>query len=229
MPGSFITFEGLDGSGKSTHLKRAAAWMEERGHEVLQTHEPGGTPLGDAIRGLFLDPRWDSVEPRVEALLVFASRRQHLHELVEPALAAGLHVLCDRFTDSSLAYQGIGRGLPRPWLEALDALATDSRRPDHTLLFDLPPEIARQRGQSPKRRQREGGLDRFDALDLEFYRKVRDAFLDLARQSPERFRVIDSSGEVEHTWRQVEAAMRDITGESAMRGIAGAASGRAAE
>ncbi|MCP3962796.1 MAG: dTMP kinase [bacterium] len=210
MAASFITFEGLDGSGKSTHLKRAAEWMRAGGLEVRCTHEPGGTPLGDAIRGLFLDPRWESVEPRVEALLVFASRRQHLHELVEPALRAGVNVLCDRFTDSSLAYQGIGRGLARPWLEELDRLATDGRRPDRTLLFDLPAETARGRGQSPKRRQREGGLDRFDALDLAFYRRVRDGFLDLARDDPERFLIIDSSGDVESTWAQVEVAMGQI-------------------
>ncbi len=212
MPAPFITFEGLDGSGKSTHLKRAVRWLRARGTPVLRSHEPGGTPLGDAIRGLFLDPRWQSVEPRVEALLVFASRRQHLAEVIEPALAAGTWVICDRFTDSSLAYQGTGRGLSRPWLDELDQLATDGRRPDHTLLFDLPPEAAQQRGQSPKRRQAEGGLDRFDALNLAFYRKVREGYLDLARREPKRIRVIDSSGDVESTWSQVEAALGDVAG-----------------
>ncbi len=212
MSASFITFEGLDGSGKSTHLKRAVRWMRSQGHEVLRSHEPGGTPLGDAIRGLFLDPRWQSVEPRVEALLVFASRRQHLAEVIEPALAAGTWVLCDRFTDSSLAYQGAARGLPRAWLDDLDRLATDSRRPDHTLLFDLPPEAAQQRGQNPKRRQSAGGLDRFDALNLAFYRRVREGYLDLARREPQRIRLIDSSRDLETTWDQVEANLRDIVG-----------------
>ena len=207
MPAPFITFEGLDGSGKSTHLRRAAEWLRGRGRDVLCTHEPGGTPLGDAIRGLFLDPSWDRVEPVVEALLVFASRRQHLDEVIEPALAAGTCVLCDRFTDSSLAYQGAARGLSRPWLEEIDRLATGGRRPDHTLLFDLPAETARERGQSPKRRRRAGGLDRFDALDLAFYRKVREGYLELARGAPERIRIIDSSGGVEATWSQVEAAL----------------------
>ncbi len=212
MSASFITFEGLDGSGKSTHLKRAVEWMRARGLDVLRSHEPGGTPLGDAIRGLFLDARWQNVEPRVEALLVFASRRQHLAEVIEPALQAGTWVLCDRFTDSSIAYQGSGRGLPLPWLDQLDQLATDCRRPDHTLLFDLPPEAAQQRGQSPKRRQQAGGLDRFDALNLTFYRQVRQGYLELARREPRRIRMIDSSGDVEATWSQVEAALTDITG-----------------
>ncbi len=212
MPAPFITFEGLDGSGKSTHLKRAVAWLRSRGVEALSSHEPGGTPLGDAIRGLFLDPRLQSVEPRVEALLVFASRRQHLAEIIEPALAAGTWVICDRFTDSSLAYQGAGRGLSRSWLDQLDQLATAGRRPDHTLLFDLSPEAAQQRGQSLSRRQREGGLDRFDALNLAFYARVRQGYLDLARREPERIRVIDSGGGVEDTWRQVETTLSAIGG-----------------
>ncbi len=210
MAAPFITFEGLDGSGKSTHLKRAAQWMRCRGFEVLLSQEPGGTPLGDAIRGLFLDPRWQSVEPRVEALLVFAGRRQHLAEVIEPALAAGTWVLCDRFTDSSLAYQGAGRGLSRVWLDELDRLATSGRRPDHTLLFDLPPEAAQQRGQSPKRRLQAGGLDRFDIENLTFYRQVRQGYLELARREPRRIRVIDSSRDIEATWSQVETALRDL-------------------
>ncbi len=214
MPAPFITFEGLDGSGKSTHLKRAVRWLRARDISVLRSHEPGGTPLGDAIRGLFLDRRWDSVEPRVEALLVFASRRQHLEEVIEPALAAGTWVLCDRFTDSSLAYQGAGRGLSRPWLDELDRLATGGRRPDHTLLFDLPPDAAQRRGQNPKRR-RDGDLDRFDVENLAFYRRVRDGYLELVQREPERFRVIDSSGGVEATWQQVAAALRELAGEAA--------------
>ena len=157
----------------------------------------------------------DSVEPRVEALLVFASRRQHLEEVIEPALAAGTWVLCDRFTDSSLAYQGAGRGLPPAWLDALDQLATSGRRPDHTLLFDLPPEAAQQRGQSLSRRQRAGGLDRFDALNLAFYRQVRQGYLELASREPRRIRMIDSSGDVETTWAQVETALRDVVGAGA--------------
>ena len=208
MGGQFITFEGLDGSGKSTHLQWAGEWLRERGLPVHVTKEPGGTPLGDAIRGVFLDPQWGKVDGRVEALMVFASRRQHLVELIEPALAAGEHVLCDRFTDSSIAYQGSGRGLPAGWVESLDQLVTDARRPDLTLLFDLPAEMAHGRGQSVKRRER-GDADRIDVETLDFYQTVRDRYLALARHEPERVRVIDSSGPKEETWRQVVAVLEE--------------------
>lgn len=209
MPGLFLTFEGLDGSGKSTHVKRAASWLEARGVPHVLTHEPGGTPLGGAIRGVFLDPRWGSLDGVVELLLVFASRRQHLLEVVEPALAAGQTVLCDRFTDSTRAYQGYGRGVPLEAIERLDLLATGGRSPDHTLLFDLPAARARERGHSPRRAGR-GDIDRLDAEDLAFYRRVREGFRELARREPERFHLIDSSGPAERTWEQVELALAAI-------------------
>lgn len=212
MSARFITFEGLDGSGKSTHLVHAAEWMTARGLPVVVTHEPGGAPLCDAIRALFLDHRWGRMDGRVEALLVFASRRQHLLEVIEPALAAGRHVFCDRFTDSTRAYQGRARGLDLAWIETLDQLATGGRRPDHTLLFDLPAELARERGHSPKRQLRASGIDRLDAEDLDFYRQVRAGYLETAEREPERVRVIDSGGEKEATWKQVETALGEIFG-----------------
>jgi len=202
----FITFEGLDGSGKSTHLKRASQWLEERSIPHLVTHEPGGTPLGDALREVFLDPRWGAVDGTVELLLVFASRRQHLLEVIDPALAAGKHVLCDRFTDSTRAYQGYGRGVPLALIEQVDALATGARSPDRTLLFDLPPRSARARGNSPARRNR-GDADRLDAEGLDFYQRVRQGFCDQAAREPERFRVVRSGGRPETTWSQVRAVL----------------------
>lgn len=205
----FLTFEGLDGSGKSTHLGRAAEWLRARGERVLQTREPGGTPLGDAIRGIFLAHTYQEIDSRVEALLVFASRRQHLVEVIEPALAEGRHVLCDRFTDSTRAYQGRGRGLGDEWVAALDTLATGGRRPDHTLLFDLPARLARERGQHHHRNQG-AGPDRIDVEVLGFYDTVRQAFLDQAHAEPARFRVIDSGGSVEATWPQVEKVLEGI-------------------
>lgn len=205
----FLTFEGLDGSGKSTHLGRAAEWLEARGEAVRRTHEPGGTPLGDAIRGLFLDPRWGAMDGRVEALLVFASRRQHLVEVIEPALDDGVHVLCDRFTDSSYAYQGEGRDLGAGFVDRLDELATGRRRPDATLLFDLDPEEAMRRGQRDGRKDGRGP-DRLDAEGLAFYRRVRDAFLRRAAEDRSRFHVVDSGGTTEETWAQVEAALAAI-------------------
>ena len=210
MSGRFITFEGLDGSGKSTHLRRAAGWFEERGLPARTTQEPGGTPIGRAIRQVFLDTRWREVDGTVEALLIFASRRQHLEEVIEPALAAGLTVLCDRFTDSTLAYQGFGRGVDRSVLEEIDRLATGRRRPDRTLLFDLPPDVARGRGQSVKRQAEPEGVDRLDSEDLAFYGRVRAGYRELAAAEPERFHIIDSSGEKDATERQVRSALDDL-------------------
>jgi len=202
--GRFVTFEGIDGSGKSSQLRRAAAWLAERGVDVCATHEPGGTPLGDAIRGLFLDSRWGEVDGTVELLLVFASRRQHLREVIEPALAAGRTVLCDRFTDSTLAYQGFGRGVPRERIETVDRIATGGRRPDLTLVFDLPPEEAQRRGGAAARGR---PSDRLDAESLAFYTRVREGFLALATAEPGRFRVVDSSGSPEATASRVRAIL----------------------
>jgi dTMP kinase len=206
----FITFEGLDGSGKSTHLRRAASWLKSREIAHRVTQEPGGTPLGTALRDVFLDPQWGRVDGTVEALIIFASRRQHLLEVIEPALEAGLHVLCDRFTDSTLAYQGYGRGVPLSTLLEVDQLATGGRRPDRTLLFDLPSETARQRGHSPKRLQTSGGVDRLDAEALDFYDRVREGYRSLARQAPERITVIHSGGDIESTQQQVRQTLAEL-------------------
>ena len=207
----FITFEGLDGSGKSTHLKRAAAWLTARGVPHVVTHEPGGTALGDALRAVFLDPRWGAMDGVVELLLVFASRRQHLIEVIEPELRQGKHVLCDRFTDSTRAYQGYGRGVPLTVIDQVDRVATGGRVPDRTLLFDLPPELARSRGHSPARVRR-GAADRLDAEGLAFYQRVREGFLELARREPERFRIVDSSGDASETQAAVRAALTEWLG-----------------
>ena len=207
----FITFEGLDGSGKSSHLRHSAAWLEERGLPHLVTHEPGGTPLGNALRQVFLDPQWGEMDGTVELLLVFASRRQHLLEVIEPALAAGRHVLCDRFTDSTRAYQGHGRGVPLERICQVDLVATGGRTPDRTLLFDLDAESARARGHSPSRRRR-GTADRLDAEGLAFYERVRQGFLEQARSEPGRFRIVDSSGDSAATQIQVRAALEEWLG-----------------
>jgi dTMP kinase len=213
MPGMFVTFEGLDGSGKSSHLRRVAGEMGQRGVPHRVTHEPGGTPFGNAVRAVFLDPRWGALDGTVELLLVFASRRQHLLEVIEPSLDAGCHVLCDRFTDSSRAYQGFGRGVPLALIDQVDRLATGGRRPDRTVLFDLPPEAAHQRGHWGRRAA--GTADRLDAEDLAFYGRVREGFLELAAAEPDRFRVVDSGGAIESTAEQVRAALPELLGEGA--------------
>ncbi|MCH9649833.1 MAG: dTMP kinase [Deltaproteobacteria bacterium] len=210
----FFTFEGLDGSGKSTHLKRAAEWLQQQGVAVEVTHQPGGTALGQRIRQAVLDPDGGHIDGRVELLLMFADRRHHLLETIEPALASGRHVLCDRFSDSTRAYQGHGRGVPLSLIDEVDRIATDLRRPDRTLLFDLLPEQARSRGQSSKRRSQKGGVDRIDAEGLAFYQRVRDGYLELVEAEPERFIVIDASGSREETWEQVRGALVLLTGKT---------------
>jgi dTMP kinase len=206
----FITFEGLDGSGKSTHLRWVATWFEELSRPCVVTQEPGGTALGEAVREVFLDPQWQTMDGTVEVLLVFASRRQQLLEVIEPALEAGRHVLCDRFSDSTRAYQGFGRGISLELIDKVDRIATGGRTPDRSLLFDLPADLARQRGHSPRRRSRPGGVNRLDAEDLAFYRRVRQGYLELAERDPERFRLIDSTGDREATAKQVRQALADL-------------------
>jgi len=208
----FVTFEGLDGCGKSTQLGVASRWMEDRGLTHRVTQEPGGTPLGEAIRGVFLDPRWGEIDGAVETLMIFASRRQHLIEVIEPALASGKHVLCDRFTDSTFAYQGFGRGVSLDLLRQVDKLATGSRVPDITFLFDLPAEVARSRGQSLSRQKEPGGVDRLDAEGLAFYERVREGYVFLAQQGPERFELIPSTGTIEETTAQLESALERLFG-----------------
>ncbi|MCM2268693.1 MAG: dTMP kinase [Thermoanaerobaculia bacterium] len=205
----FITFEGLDGSGKSTHLERASKWLASREVEHIVTREPGGTEIGTAIRGVFLDRGHGAMDPRVELLLVFAARRQNLVERVEPALALGRHVLCDRWTDSTYAYQGHGRGLGAADIDEVDRLATGRRRPDRTLYFDLPPATARERGHSGHRR-RSGTVDRLDAESLAFYERVRGGYLELAAREPQRIRVIDSAGALADTEAAVRQALADL-------------------
>ncbi len=206
--GLFVTFEGIDGSGKSTALRRAGEWLAAQGLAVRTTHEPGGTPLGDAIRGIFLDPAWGEVDGTVELLLVFASRRQHLRQVIDPALAAGEIVLCDRFTDSTLAYQGAGRGVARQRIDEIDRIATASRRPDLTLYFDLPLEEAERRMGSAER----GGHDRLDGESRAFAARVQDGYRALAAAEPERFRVIDAAGPYPETEVAVRAALSAALG-----------------
>jgi len=210
MAPRFITFEGLDGSGKSTHLRRASACLEKLGVNHLVTHEPGGTPLGEAIRQVFLDHEWTEMDGAVEALLVFASRRDHLVNTIEPALAQGKTVLCDRFTDSTIAYQGYGRGMALPMLKSLEQVATGGREPDLTLMFDLPADAARARGFSKAERADGADLDRLDVERLEFYERVRMGYLELVEQNPDRIVVVDASGTIEDTEEQVRKFLSDL-------------------
>ena len=201
----FITFEGIEGSGKSTQLRRLA----ERLPGALITKEPGGTPLADRIRAILLDSS-SHLDPIAELFLFAASRRQHVIEVIKPALNRGAVVLCDRFTDSTLAYQGFGRLINLDQLRALNAWATDSLTPTLTLLFDLQEEVGltRARSRNAGAVQDEG---RFEAEDLRFHRRVREGYRTLALAEPERFAVIDGDGEADDVFSRVVAEVRKRT------------------
>jgi dTMP kinase len=184
MPGSFITFEGIDGAGKSSHIEHLAAWLRSRGHAVLVTREPGGTPLAESLRELILHRPMDAM---TEALLVFAARRDHLRCAIEPALAAGHTVLCDRFTDATFAYQGGGRGFALEVLAALETWVQQGRQPDLTLWFDVSPTVAAQRRAAAR------AADRFEAEDLAFFERVRAGYARRQAADPGRFEVLDAA------------------------------------
>lgn len=184
MQGKFITFEGIDGAGKSTHIGFVTDFLESHGKTVVSSREPGGTPLGEKLRDLLLHEKMDL---ETEALLMFASRREHIAQVIAPNLAAGKWVLSDRFTDASFAYQSGGRGLPRAKMEALEAWVHPELQPDLTLLFDVPLEVARQRLDATRT------LDKFEREQADFFAKCRAEYLRRAEQFPERFVVVDST------------------------------------
>ncbi len=189
----FITLEGPEGSGKTTAVKAAVAKLQELGYQVVQTREPGGTPIAEQIRNVILDKANTKMDPRTEALLYAASRRQHLVEKVWPAIKEGKIVICDRYLDSSLAYQGGARGLGVDNILNVNLFATENTYPDLTLLFDIKPELGLER--IAKNSDRE--VNRLDLEKIEFHNKVRQTFLDLSKRYPDRYIVIDASKSIE--------------------------------
>jgi dTMP kinase len=196
----FVTFEGIEGSGKSTHLRRLAEHLKARGIAVVETREPGGTVAGNAIRALLLGTEAIPLTPLGELLLYCADRAQHVHEVVRPALAAGRVVLCDRFSESTLAYQGYGRGLDLGRVRALDAEARDGLVPGLTFLFDCPVEEGLARA-----RARAAAGDRFEREVVSFHERVRHGFQEMARAEPARFRMIDSGAPIDEVHATVVA------------------------
>ena len=199
MTAQFITFEGIDGAGKSTHIEFVATLLAERDINVVRTREPGGTALGEQLRTLLLH---QTMHLDTEALLMFASRREHLAQIIEPALARGDWVISDRFTDATFAYQGGGRHMPIDRLTRLEAWVHPHLQPDLTLLFDVPLEVARSRLQASR------DLDKFEREQSEFFSRVRAHYLHRAAQFPSRFRIIDSTlpiDQVQHLLRQIIA------------------------
>lgn len=205
----FITFEGPEGSGKSTQIQRLGAWLAERGLDCIVTKEPGGTPIADKIRAIVLDSASAELDPWAEVLLYSASRRQHTVEKIRPALARGTHVLCDRYIDATIAYQGYGRRIDLGRLEQLNAWATDGLLPDLTLLYDIDEETGLARAH---RRNATMDVDegRFEAEDIRFHRRVREGYLAMAVAAPKRFVKIDGQGSIDEVFERTLAAVKPL-------------------
>ncbi len=188
--GRFITVEGIEGAGKSTHIPVIRHFIEARGHRVVMTREPGGTAVGEHIRELLLEPREEGMEADTELLLMFAARAEHVGRVIRPALAAGCWVLCDRFTDATFAYQGGGRGIAAARIEALEDWVQGDLRPDLTLIFDISPATGMARI-GPR-----GSRDRIEGEKVDFFERIRDAYLERAARHPERYRIIDGEADL---------------------------------
>jgi dTMP kinase len=201
--GRFITLEGIDGAGKSTHLGFIADLLTRRGMSVRVTREPGGTRLGEKLRELLLDPA-QTVHPDTETLLLFAARQEHLHSVIRPALASGQCVVCDRFTDATFAYQGWGRGIDLAKLEALESWVQGPLQPDLTLYFDVPTEVARGRIEATRTR------DRFEQEQQAFFERVRNGYLDRAARYPGRIRILDSQRPLFSVQKELEDILVNI-------------------
>jgi dTMP kinase len=201
--GKFITFEGIDGAGKSTHIAFVADLLKSRGKTVITTREPGGTPLGESLRQLLLH---EKMHLETEAMLMFAARREHLAQVIEPALARGDWVISDRFTDATFAYQGGGRKLALPKLAALEQWVHPHLQPDLTLLFDVPLDVARARLDAARE------LDKFEREQADFFAATRSEYLRRASEYPHRFRVIDSTQSIADVHRAIERLVGAIEG-----------------
>lgn len=213
---SFITVEGIEGSGKTTQIRKAADWLRGRGGEVVLTREPGGCTIADSIRAILLDASHQALSPKAELLLYLAARAQHVDEVIRPALAAGKTVLCDRFADATEAYQGYARGLGVMRVRQLGLEATGGLSPDLTIFLDLSVEAGLDRARSradaiEETAQKE---DRFEREAMDFHRRVREGYLAIADREPDRVRVVDASGSEEEVFRRVLDALTEIIGET---------------
>ncbi len=206
--GRFITFEGIEGAGKSSQISPLADWLKSQGLRVVVTREPGGSPIAERIRALLLDPGNAGMDPTTELLLVFAARAEHLARVIVPALEAGDWVLCDRFTDASFAYQGGGRGLDPARIGALEELVQGALRPDLTLVFDLPPTLGLARARARAAADR-AIADRFESERLDFFAAARAVYLERAAARPARYRILDAARPL----AEVTAAVREAVSQ----------------
>jgi len=189
--GKFITFEGGEGTGKTTQIKLLAEGLRAQGHEVVTTREPGGAPGADSIRSLLVSGATDKWDPLSECLLLFAARREHLNKTIWPAFAQGAWVLCDRFSDSTMAYQGYGHDVPRPFIQGLYDMVVGDFAPDLTLILDLDVKVGLDRANT-RNAETASGEDRFERLDQAFHERLRQGFLEIAQSAPERCTIIDA-------------------------------------
>ena len=204
MPGMFITVEGIEGVGKTTNMEYLQQTIAAAGRELVVTREPGGTPQGVALRGLLLDPQYKGMNPDCELQLMFAARAEHLDKVIRPAIEAGQWVLCDRFTDATYAYQGGGRGLDAGRIAALEELVQGDFRPDLTLLLDVPVEVGLARAGN------RSAPDRFEQEQVDFFERVRQAYLDMATSHDGRYRVIDASRSLDRVQEQLAEVLREF-------------------
>ena len=203
MRGALLTFEGVEGSGKSTQVERLAVHLRGLGLSVLVSREPGGTDIGERIRAVLLDPDAAAMDGRTELFLYLASRNQHVREKLMPALRAGTVIILDRFSESSLAYQGGGRELGERVVSRLNKLATAGLRPDLTILVDLPVEVGRRRKEGSR-------LDRLERERVEFHQRVRDSYIRLARRAPKRIRIVDGTRPAEESQVEVRRLATEV-------------------
>ncbi|MCY4166437.1 MAG: dTMP kinase [Gammaproteobacteria bacterium] len=211
MTARFIVLEGIEGTGKSTHAAYLADWLAKQGQPAVAAREPGGTPLGERLRTLLLDPGISPMPPQAEALLMFAARSASISEVILPALASGAWVVCDRFVESSYAYQAYGRGVPIEQVRALDRQIVGKLRPDLTVILDAPPELGLARKAGPEKK------DRFEQESLKFFERVRQGYLQRAREGGGRYIVVDASRELAEVRKDLVTAIGQLLGHKASR------------
>lgn len=204
MSGVFITFEGVEGGGKTTNIHFIADLLQKAGKKIVVTREPGGTEVGEVIRNILLSKEFPAMHEDTELLLMFAARAEHLQKKILPALEQGIWVLCDRFTDASYAYQGGGRGIEIERIAQLEAWTLQGLRPDYTFLFDLNAKVGLGRA------KRRGEVDRFEQEDIDFFNRIRAKYLEMAKQHPERYRLINAQHDLPQVQQQVSDVIKSI-------------------
>jgi len=206
----FISFEGIEGSGKTTNIRHAVRFLQSKGHDCVITREPGGTRIGEKIRAILLDPSSKGIDPLTELLLYTADRSQHINEVISPLLSAGKTVVCDRYYDATVVYQGYARGLDTELILRLHRLLFENLKPDITLLLDLPPEIGLSRAwKQIDKGDRDRVETRFEEETLSFHKKVRSGYLEMARLEPERYRIIDASIEPDQVRKEIARTLAE--------------------